>query len=461
MSFPGRYGRWLIVGALGLLATPVFADNSPAPGWKFETLHLKSGVCFHGLVLEETSSVVRFQNVRQGRGRPTVVIPTSFPRAEVVQIERLSEADRERLQARIRDLEQSSEQGEKELLPSLELEIIPWGIVPKGGLRYSSDYFVLSSNAPEEIVRRAAYRLEQIYLAYTRFLPPRHPGGEPTRVELLIDADEYLRLPLAQKQPFLNPAFFDGAANRIVCYSDLQRLGEEMAQVRKAHEKLRQELNKQEAEFKKLYKNKELERMLEPIKQTRVRITGADNANKALFDRVTQQLFATLFHEAFHAYVNSFVYPTRSGELPRWLNEGLAQIFETAIVEAGELRVGHADYDRLVKAKDALRKGELVPIEQLLQSGPKQFMLEHVAERQISDQHYLTSWAVAFYLTFDRRLFGSEAMDQYIRKLAEKADAREAFEALTGQKLPQFERDFARYLQDLQPDGTVAKLSKP
>jgi flagellar biosynthesis chaperone FliJ len=462
MHSVGRYGQWLIIGAFAVLAVPpAVADNGPAPGWKFEKLHLKSGVCFQGLLVEETASGVRFQNVRQAPGRPTVIIETIFPRNEVAGIDRLADADRERLQARIRELEQSSGTGEKERLPGLELETVAWGKDPKGGLRYTSDYFMFTSNAPEEVVRRAAYRLEQIYLAYTRFLPPRHPGGEPTRVELLIDADEYQRLLLAQKQPFLNPAFFDGSANRIVCFSDLQRLGEELAQVQKAHDKLRQELNKQDSELRKLYKSKELERMLEPIKQTRARIAGADNTNKALFDRVTHQLFATLYHEAFHAYLNSFVYPPRSGELPRWLNEGLAQIFETAVVEAGELRVGHAEYTRLMRAKDALRKGELVPLEQLLNSGPKQFMLVHVGERQISDQHYLTSWAVAFYLTFDRRLFGSEAMDQYVRRLAEKADAREAFEALTGQKLPQFEKDFARYLQDLQPDGSMAKLSKP
>jgi len=33
--------------------------------------------------------------------------------------------------------------------------------------------------------------------------------------------------------------------------------------------------------------------------------------------------------------------------VPLWLDEGLAQIFETALVEAGELRVGHAERSRL------------------------------------------------------------------------------------------------------------------
>src|SRR6516225_9397706 len=57
--------------------------------------------------------------------------------------------------------------------------------------------------------------------------------------------------------------------------------------------------------------------------------------NDGLFKEATRHLFQTLYHEAFHAYLVNFVYPPEDGEAPRWLNEGLAQIFETAIVEAG------------------------------------------------------------------------------------------------------------------------------
>jgi hypothetical protein len=463
MNALGRYGRWLTIGLLGLLpSAPLLAENpSPMAGLKFETLHLKSGVTFQGLVLEETQTIVRFQNVRQPRGRPTVIIESSFPRGEVVGIDRLDDADRQRLQARIREIEKISEQGDKERAGGLELEVIPWGKDPKGGWRYSSDYFVLASNAPEELARRAAFHLEQIYLAYTRFLPPRFPGGQATRIEVLIDQDEYQRLLAEQKHTFLNPAFFDCVANRIVCYSNHQKLSQDLANTRQQHQKIRQELTKEEAEFKKLYKGKELAKLLEPIVEARKKIKVVDLMNEATFERDTHQMFATLYHEAFHAYLSNFVYPPRGGELPRWLNEGLAQIFETAIVEAGELRIGHADRNRLDKAKDALQKKELVPLESLLNSGPKHFLLVHVGDRQISDQHYLTAWAVTFYLTFEKRLFGSEAMDYYVRKLADKADTREAFEALVGQKLSQFEKDFARYLQNLQEDGTVRNLVKP
>src|SRR5205085_1492762 len=88
-----------------------------------------------------------------------------------------------------------------------------------------------------------------------------------------------------------------------------------------------------------------------------------------------------------------------------WLNEGMAQIFETAIVEAAELRVGHVDRPRLARVKKALaEKDGLVPLAELLRAGPKQFHVLHASDHQVADRHYLTSWALAFYLLFDQNL---------------------------------------------------------
>jgi hypothetical protein len=102
------------------------------------------------------------------------------------------------------------------------------------------------------------------------------------------------------------------------------------------------------------------------------------------------------------------VYPRSEGEVPRWLNEGLAQIFESAIFEAGELRVGRADPKRVAALRE-MKKNEL-PLVELLRSGPKQFQVEHAGDREVSDRHYLTSWALAYYLTFDRKILGTKAL---------------------------------------------------
>src|SRR5207253_9173151 len=125
-------------------------------------------------------------------------------------------------------------------------------------------------------------------------------------------------------------------------------------------------------------------------------------------------------------------------------------------LDAGDLRIGHADTARLTRAKDAVKKGDLVPLADLVRSGPKQFALSHIGDRWVSDRHYLTSWAVASYLTFERRLLGSAALDKYVQALHDGADAKTAFEELVGQPLPHFEADVRKYLHQLQPDGSLA-----
>src|SRR5207253_3002021 len=121
-----------------------------------------------------------------------------------------------------------------------------------------------------------------------------------------------------------------------------------------------------EKDLSRLYRGAELTRVLAPLKDTRNQLNAAEGQNEAAFEQATRQLFAVLSHEAFHAYLATVVYPPPAAGPPRWLNEGLAQVFESAVVEAGELRVGHADRDRLARAKDGVRKGELVPLERLL-----------------------------------------------------------------------------------------------
>ena len=136
--------------------------------------------------------------------------------------------------------------------------------------------------------------------------------------------------------------------------------------------------------------------------------------------------------------------------------EGLAQIFETAIVEAGELRVGHTDKERLLKVKELYRQGAMIPVKDLLKSGPKAFLVQHGDERLASDRAYLASWALAAYLSFDRRLLGSPALDAFVRLLANgPGDPEAAFAKLTGQKLADFEKDVKAWLMNVPAEGSL------
>jgi hypothetical protein len=431
----------------------------PAVGtrdWKFEYVHLTNGRTFPGLVVEETPTTVRFEYVMRKPGSRTLVFLTTFARKEVARLTRLVPAERDKLAARLRALDPTGE-GEQRLMDHLELRPVPWGPSGQRGLGYQADHFLLISDAEENIVRQAAVRLEQIYAAYTRFLPPARPAAAPTTILLARSPAEYQAL-LKElgRNPFSNPAFYDPARNQIVCASDLQRLSADLDRVRRLHEQYRAEIGQREAEVNKLPKGEVQDRLRKEILAARQRLDLADKKNQAVYEAAARRFFQTLYHEAFHAYLANFVYPTGECAVPRWLNEGLAQIFEGALVEAGELRVGHADAGRLAAVKAAVRKGELLGVADLLRAGPKEFVVAHASDQQVSDRYYTASWALAFYLTFERRKLGTPELDEYVRALQRGTDPLEAFQNLVGQALPAFEKAFRHYLLSLQTDGTTA-----
>ena len=451
----------------------VSAIGQPPAGlsnWQFDEITLKNGAKFQGLILSEVPDGIEFRSVVRLPGRPTVTLTSFFGKGEIAGAKRLTKEDREALKEKLSELDPRGE-GERKRMESLELVAAEWPGKAAGARRYDSDHFSLVCTGTEELTRRSAVRLEQIYTAFARFLPPTVKSGRPTVLMLATDPEEYKTLlGRLNEANLLNPAVYDVATNRILCGTELKRLGDELQSARVYHGQQVAGLDRYEAGVRKLYKGEELARHLKSIAAERKRAFLADVNNGLKFDQATARLFALLYHEAFHAYVGTFVYPPLraedvkagkgTGELPRWLNEGLAQVFETAVVEAGELRADHPDRERLQFTKDWL-KGKngrsLVPLSDLLGIGRDAFLASHTDQKAASDRAYLTCWALAHYLTFDRRLIGTEQFRKYLIAVNSGGDPKQAFAVLVGQDLTAFEKDWHTYLTRLQPDGTLAR----
>lgn len=446
------------------LAAPIVGAPSTVPEWPFDVLRLKNGVVHKGLVLEESATAVKFKVVRRAPGKPTGSVTLSFTKKEIAKLERLSDDDRAVLKAKLDDIE-SSPEAEARRLEKVDLKLCDWMGKKDAGLRYDSDYFSLVSDAPEEVVRRAACRLENVYTAYARFFPARFAGAAPTVVNVHQTLAGYQKS-VPGGEAIKNPAFFEVSANRVVCGTDLQKLGDDLARF---HAKAKVDLDKiaeGEAKVIKYYADKpDFQRFMKPFKDQRAQIEKVAKQNDNAFELATRQLFQTLYHEAFHAYACCFVFPasgndrTKSpGELPRWLNEGMAQVFETAIFEAGELRIGHTDRGRLEKAQDALTKKEFPPLKSILTAGRVAFVVTHAGKRPEADRAYVATWALAAYLMFDRQVIGTSALDEFIKSINSGTDPIKTFEALVDQPLDEFERAFQSWLRKLVPTRPVLEI---
>lgn len=450
--------RLALSGVVFLCLAVAVGISQPADApWVFDVVRLKSGVEFRGLILNETPSQLSFVTIERRQGRPTVFLPTSFAMSEIEKVTPLSKTERGQLSSRIDKLQNEPAERESRL-KQLKLKSVEWEKKGPEVLQYRSDCFVFESDAPDLIARRAAVRLEEIHAAFGRFITPRASDGKTTTIRLMRSCEEYKRQLRSQGRSFDNAGYYDPANRVIVCASDLERLGTDMVRVRKNHFDYTQDLERRETVLTKIYKGSELLRHIQPIRDSRRDVEVCEKKNEAIFAQCTRSIFALLAHEAFHAYVDTAADLPANTQLPRWLNEGLAQIFESAIVEGGELRLGHADPERLKRVKELTRQRKLIPLADVLLSRPEQFQNDHANRTGTAEQRYLTVWALTMYLTFDRQLVGGRDFNAYLTSLSQGKDPVDSFRIWFGNDLKSVERDWHQYLAELQIDGTRAKL---
>jgi len=474
--------------ACGLITQFALAQKAAVPTTHIllDLVTLTNGSKLEGLVLDDSPVGVRFMSIRRVPGRPTITLTSFFHANEVANIKKLSEVDRAALKKWLADFDENGS-GERRRMDAVQLTAVEWLGKANGAKRYEADHFELVSSAPQEVTRRAAVRLEQIYVAFMRFLPPRYEMNEKDRIDkdeklrrttvlLAGDLDQYRELLNPSGGQVLNPAVFDPTSNRIICGTDLRRLGDELLRTRIHHLQQLAAADKTEKDLREMYKSSkpDLDRFLGAVNKERAKVATAERENDRTFDETTRRVFAMLYHEAFHSYVMNYVFPARTqvdvkagkgtGELPRWLNEGMAQLFEHPIIEAGELRVETPDPDRLkrvhewhaAKGRGKAAEHGLIPLRDLLRSGKPEFLAAHTTQQEASDRTYLTAWALAYYLTFERRVFGTKSLDRYLIVVNSGGDSLAAFKELVGQELPAFEADWHSYLSRLHADGTVA-----
>ncbi|MBX9622255.1 MAG: DUF1570 domain-containing protein [Gemmataceae bacterium] len=462
---PSRILSGLLILALAGFAAAQPPAGTPAP-WPLDEVTLHTGATYKGLLLSDTPTEVVIRTVRRPPGKPTFTLTATFDRRDIKAVKPLPDADRATLKQYLADLDPDGS-GDRRRMEAVAFAPADWLGKPGAARRYDGEYFTLVSDAPEDAARRAVVRLEQLYTALARFFPPV-VDARPTVIHLAADRDGYAALLAPLGRPdLLNPAVYDPKANRIACGSDLRRLGDDLQAAKLHHSQQLASLGRYEEGVRKLYRKAELDRHLDHVRAERKKVYAADRANMAAFDAAAGRLFAVLTHEAAHAYAAAFAYPPLpadevragrgTGGLPRWLDEGLAQAFETALVEAGEVRADHPDPARLRRVQALLKgtdpAGGMVPLADLLTAGPDAFLSRHAGETAAADRAYLGCWALAHHLTFGRRVVGTTGFADYLRAVNAGADRRAAFEELVGQGLADFERDWHAALLKLPPDG--------
>ena len=423
---------------------------------------------YEGLVESEDGAWVNLIQMERSRGRMHLVI-RPIERSRVATVVRLDDAKRDALR---RQIEAFRNRAAIEAGRIDKVELQSSVRDGRSRFRYQGKWFALESTLDEETTRQVVVRVEQMFTAYRQVLPPRNEPAQRLTLSVYGALSEY-REHLARlgMQHFDRPACFVLDDNHVLAGSDLNRSAAQFQQFKAQNANLQRELRLLERELKNRLNDKarqmqqagiaadEIGKTLTNVRQElekqisakRVEIQRVDRQNQQLFDRLAGQMFAQIYHEAFHAYLENCVYPRQRYETPLWLNEGLAQLFESAQPQSTSLRVDSPDAALLKRLKADLSGPAPLSLDRVLAADAPAFLSSAEAPRL-----YLYAWGLVYYLTFEQPRVPSSQLDGYVAlehrlpatsKANGHSDAtRLRFERLVDRPLGEFEPRWRKWV---------------
>jgi len=456
--------------SLAVSRTSAAAVGEPSGDYesRYEQVELLDHSRYAGLIESEDDDWLTLIRIQSPRGQQTHLVIQPFDQRQILAVSRLDAGKRAAL---ARQIEEFRNRATIEAVRMDSLRLEPREAEGCDYRHYRGKWFTLDSTADEQNTRRMIVRAEQIFAAYRQIVPPRSEPAQPPRLVVLASMDEYQSLlsKLGLKIRIQNPACFLEDRNVVVIGSELARLAAATGQVTAQNAQLRRDLHDLEdrlAERLRLVAdslrkggatNGEIARELtrergrfnRQLEKKRDEMRQSDQQIDQLFKRSASQTLARLYHEAFHAYLRNSVYPPQRYDVPPWLNEGLAVIFEGGLLEGNTLRCDAPSPVTLKKLKADLAGPAPLELEKLLAAGAGQFLLAAGVRPAAVERYYVHAWGLAYYLTFEKHLLGSPALEKYLQTGNAQVAPAQRFQQLIGMPLDQFEHQWRAYIRSL------------
>jgi hypothetical protein len=446
---------------IGLLGPAAFAQPPR------EQIELANHARYSGLIESEDPDWLTLIRIETPPGRPMHLVIQPFDQRQVLSVTRLEADQRAALQRQIEDFRNRA------TIEAVRMEAIRLAASRGEGCKYrhyQSKWFMLDSTADEQDVRRVIVRAEQIFAAYRQIMPPRVSPSRPLRVVVLGSMNEYQAV-LAQlgvKTKIQNPACFVEDHNTVVVGSDMIRLATVINQMHAQNAALRKDLRDLEDRLaerlravgdslrKSGLSNSEVARELtkerSKFQQQRDKKNEQLRQSDVQIERLkssANQMFVRLYHESFHAYVRNWVFPRSRYDIPAWLDEGLAVLFEGGLLEGDTLRVDAPNAAALKKLKADMAGRNPLSLQELLSANQGNFLILAARPPAAVDRYYVNAWGLAYYLTFEKQLLNSPALEKYLRSENTRLAPADRFQLLVGMPPAQFQEQWRAYFARL------------
>jgi hypothetical protein len=170
----------------------------------------------------------------------------------------------------------------------------------------------------------------------------------------------------------------------------------------------------------------------------------------------------TLQHEAFHQFAHGLIHP----DLPPWVNEGLATVFEEGIFLGRSFTLGQVPPRRVRQLQADIANGRLVPFRELM----TMTLDDWSSALNDKDKHatrgatqYNQAWAMCHFLIFAQRdgenIYRRRFLDMLARVHRGEAGMA-AFVAAFSDNIEGFESLFKKFAATLQPTPAATMIER-
>ena len=158
----------------------------------------------------------------------------------------------------------------------------------------------------------------------------------------------------------------------------------------------------------------------------------------------------TLQHEAFH----QFAYETISKDLPIWLDEGLAQVFEEGVWTGDRFLLGQVPPARIQELLADAKAKKFTPFAEFLSMSRDTFQQRMSDPKQARSQ-YTQAWAMTHFLVFATNPDGTPRfrarLIAWLRDLHNAQPTDTSFTTHFGANIAGFEQRFGEWMKALKP----------
>ncbi|PHR99520.1 MAG: hypothetical protein COA78_24975 [Blastopirellula sp.] len=425
-----------------------------------DTLLLKTGETRTGLITSENNFEIELMEIERPPGRPSFAVVRVYSKVTIDKILRINQAERSRLET-IAERMRNRVQIEAKQLSEVRLKEIEHE--GEEYLHFAGHGFVLLSRVDESLTRKIAVRADQVFRAFRHTLPVQVQSDSMLRIIVLGSSQQYKTFTQQIGLTVVNPAVYLPEQNLIVISTNLELFSQRLKLAIQEHDAQREQWKQQEGFLpqqlvtlgKQLrldgYNKQAIDSELairklawQKDRDSNLRqLQTADRRNQTQLDHLLSQALRRLSHESFHAYLENFVFPHNSHDVPIWLNEGLAQLFEHGQLEDEMFRIDQPPAEFFQRIQKSLDRDQL-SVAKLLLDDRNQFLFSEALHHESTQ--YDAAWAMVWYLIYRHQLLEGEKLSELVRINEPEISIEQKLSNLTGKTLAEYDAAWKEYL---------------